>query len=82
MPPVSQSGILQVDFITLYLSSDNGLLPAELNVLHDPNGILQAIIGRLENRFYTEDNRVEYLRTKNKHDVYLYVFKPKSYLYS
>ena len=68
-----QSGILRMDFITPYLSSDDSLPPAEVDPLHDPDGILQAIIARSEGKLYTEDNKVEYLRMKSEGDVYSYV---------
>jgi len=78
---VPQFGLLRVDFITPYLSSDGSLPPAELGTSHDPDGILQAIMGKSEDRFYTEDNRVEYLRMKNEDNIHSYVFRLRSYLY-
>ena len=72
-PPVPQSGILRMDFITPYLSSGDSLPPAEVDPLHDPDGILQAIIARSEGKLYTKDNKVEYLRMKSEGDVYSYV---------
>ena len=72
-PPVPQSGILKIDFITPYLSSDDSLPLAELDDSHDPDGVLQAIVGRSENKLYTEDNKVEYLRMKNEGDIQSYV---------
>ena len=62
-----------MDFITPYLSLDDSLPPAEVDPLHDPNGILQAIIGRSEGKLYTEDNKVKYLRMKSEGDLYSYV---------
>ena len=72
-PPVPQSGILQVDFITPYLSSDDSLPPAEVDPSHNPDGILQAIIGKSEGKLYTEDNKVEYLRMRTEGDIHSYV---------
>ena len=71
-----KSGVLQVDFITPYLSSGDGLPPATLDMLHDPDGILQAIVERSENKFYTEDNKVEYLRMRREGDTHLCVPQP------
>ena len=82
IPPVSQSGILRIDFVTPYLSSDDSLPSIELDTSHDPDGVLQTIMGRSENKFYTEDNRVEYLRMKSEGGVHSYVFKSQSHLYS
>ena len=74
--PVAQSGILRIDFITPFLSSDDSLPPVKLDPSHDLDGILQAIMGRSENKYYTEDNRVEYLRMRSEDKVHLCVFKP------
>ena len=68
-----QSGILRVDFITPYLSSDDSLPPAEVDPSHNPDGILQAIIGKSEGKLYTEDNKVEYLRMRTEGDIHSYV---------
>jgi len=76
--PVPQSGILKIDFITPYLSSDDNLPLAEVDTSHDPDGILQAIVGRSENKFYTEDNRVEYLRMKKEGNIHSYVPQTRS----
>ena len=78
---MSQSGILRVDFVTPYLSSDDSLPPAELDASHDPDGILQAIIGRAENKFYTEDNQVDYLVMRSEKGIHSYVFKYKLHLF-
>jgi len=74
-PPLSQSGVLRIDFITPYLSSDDSLPPAELDTSHDPDGILRTIMGGSENKFFTEDNRIEYLRMKTEDNVHSYVSK-------
>jgi hypothetical protein len=79
--PVSRSDILRTDFITPFLSSDDSLPPAELDTSHDPDGILQAIIGGSGNRFFTEDNKVEYLTMMKKDNVHSYVLKYGSCLY-
>ena len=39
-----ESGIVCIDFVTLYLSPDNSLQLAQLDASHDPDGILQAIV--------------------------------------
>ena len=74
--PVPKSGILRVDFITPYLSSDDRLPPAELDVSLDPDGVLQTIVGRSENKFYSEDNKVEYLRMRREGDIHSCVSNP------
>lgn len=79
---MAQSGVLRVDFVTPYLSSGDSLHPVELDPSHDPDGILQTIIGRSENKFYTDDNRVEYLRMKSEDNIHSYVIEPRSCLYS
>lgn len=80
--PASQLGILRTDFITPYLSPDESLPRAMLDpITHDPDGILQMILAKSENKFYTEDNRVEYLRMKAEKDTYSYVLEYMWYLY-
>jgi hypothetical protein len=74
-PPVTQSDILRIDFITPFLSSDDSLPPAEVDTSHDPDGVLQTIIGGAENKFFTEDNKVEYLMMTKKDNVHSYVPK-------
>ena len=74
-PPVPQSGILKIDFITPYLSSDDNLPLAEVDASHDPEGVLQTIVGKSENKYYTEDSKVEYLRMKKEGDIHSYVSK-------
>ena len=81
IPPVSQSGILRIDFVTPYLSSDDNLPSAELDTSHDPDGVLQTIIARSDNKFYTEDNKVDYLKMNKKDNVHLYVSISRSRVY-
>ena len=72
-PPMPESGIVRIDFVMLYLSPDNSLQPAQLDASHDPDGILQAIVSRSDRKFYTEDNRIEYLKMKQENSVHSYV---------
>ena len=73
MPPTAQSGVLRVDFITPYLSSNDNLPITELDASLDPDGVFQAILRRLEKKFYSEDNKIDYLRMKVEDDIYSYV---------
>lgn len=67
--------MLRIDFVTPYLSSGDSLAPVELDPSDDPDGILGKIMARSENKFYTEDNKVEYLRMKTENGVHSYVSK-------
>ena len=78
---MSQSGILRIDFVTPYLLSDDNLPSAELDASHNPDGVLQTIIVRLENKFYTKDNKVDYLKMIKKDDLHLYVSISRSCIY-
>ena len=77
MPPVSKSSIFRIDFVTPYLSLGDIFPPTELDSSHDPDGIPQKLMGRLENRFYTKDNKVKYLRMQMENNVHSYVFKSR-----
>lgn len=74
---MSRSGIHRIDFVTPYLSSDDGLPLAEIIPSHDPHGILQAILAQSQGKFYTEDNKVEYLKMSMDENVQSYVIKSK-----
>jgi hypothetical protein len=73
--PKPQSGLLRIDFVTPYLSSDDSLPLATLDTVDDPDGVLQGIVARSQGKFYTEDNKIDYLKMKTKDGIPRYVFK-------
>jgi len=69
-PPTPQSGLLRIDFVTPYLSSDDSLPLTTIDTADDPDGVLEGILAKSQGKFYTEDNKVEYLKMKTKDGVH------------